>query len=55
MNSPRAAVGLDLAEAFELADAVIDVDDVVAGLEFGEIAEEAGGADFAAGAVQRRE
>ena len=45
-----AAVGLDLAEAFELADAVIDVDDVVAGFEFGEIAEEAGGANFAAGA-----
>ena len=46
-----AAVGFDLAEAFELADAVIDVDDEVAGLEFGEIAEEAGGADFAAGAI----
>ena len=46
-----AAVGVDLAQAFELADTVIDVDDEVAGLEFGEIAEEAGGANFAAGAI----
>ena len=46
-----AAVGLDLAQAFELANAVIDVDDVVAGFEFGEVSEEAGGANFAAGAI----
>ena len=46
-----AAVGFDQAQAFELADAVIDVDDEVAGFEFGEIAEESGGADFAAGAI----
>ena len=45
-----AAIGFDEAETFELADAVIDVDDEIAGLKFGEIAEEAGGANFAAGA-----
>ena len=36
------AVGFDEAQALELADTVIDVDDVVAGLEFGKIGEEAG-------------
>src|ERR1700676_63899 len=46
-----ASVGLDQAEAFELADAVIDVDDEVSGFQVGEIAEEAGGANFAAGAI----
>ena len=46
-----AAVRFDLAQAFELADAVIDVDDEVAGFQFGEIAEESGGANFAAGAL----
>ena len=49
-----AAVGFDLAKAVELADAVIDVDDVIAGLELGEIAEEAGGANFSAGALDGR-
>ena len=49
-----ASVRLDLAETLELADAVIDVDDEVAGLEFGEIAEKAGGADFTAGPVDGR-
>src|SRR6266403_400044 len=43
--------GFNLAKAFELADAVIHVDDVVSGFEFGKIAEETGGADFAAGAL----
>src|SRR5260370_9512954 len=44
-------VGFNLAEAFELADAVVDVNDEVAGLELGKIAEQAGGADFAAGTL----
>src|SRR5580692_224169 len=43
-----ASVGFDEAETFKLADAMIDVDDEIAGLKFGEIAEEAGGANFAA-------
>ncbi len=46
-----AAVGFDLAETIELADAVVHVDDEVAGLELGEIAEETGGANFSAGAL----
>ena len=46
-----AAFGFDEAEAFELADAVIDVNDVIAGLEFREIAEETRGANFAAGTL----
>ena len=37
----RAAV-FDLMQSLELADAVVDVDDVVAGLQLGKIAEEAG-------------
>src|SRR4029077_4562433 len=45
------AVGFDLAQALELADTMIDVHDEVTGLEFGEVAEEAGGADFLAGAL----
>ncbi len=45
------AVGLDLPQAIELADAVVDVHDEIAGLEFGKIAEEAGGANLAAGAL----
>src|SRR5580704_14076524 len=48
-----AAVGFDLAETLELADTVIDVDYEIAWLEFREIAEETGGADFATRAVQR--
>src|SRR5215471_2559371 len=41
----------DQAKAFKLADAVVDVDDEVARLEFGKIAEETGGADLAAGTL----
>jgi len=48
------AIRFNLAEAFELADAVIDVNDEVTGLELCEIAEEAGGADFLAGTLDRR-
>jgi hypothetical protein len=45
------AFGFDEAEAFKLADAVIDVNDEVTRLEFGEITKKAGGADFAAGTL----
>src|SRR5256885_3704584 len=45
------AVGFDLAKAFELADAVIHVDDKVAGLKIGEIAEESRRANFFAGTL----
>jgi len=47
------AIGFDLAEPFELADTVIHVNDEVSGSQFGEIGEEAGGADFVAGALDR--
>ena len=43
------SAGFDLAKALELADAVIHVDHVVAGLQLGKIAEETGGANLAAG------
>ena len=43
-----------LAQAFELADAVVHVDDKIAGLEIGEIAEEAGGFWARAGALRGR-
>ena len=43
-----------MAEALELANAVIDVNDEVAGLELGEIGEKAGSTDFTAGAVDGR-
>ncbi len=43
------AVGFNLAQAIELADAVVDVHDEIAGLEIGEIAEESGGANLAGG------
>src|SRR5260370_23878225 len=43
------STGLDLAKPFELADAVINMDNVVAGLQLGKIAEETGSANFAAG------
>ena len=43
----------DLAQAFELADAVIDVDHVVAGFEIAEIAEEAGGFGARTSALRR--
>src|SRR5260370_40276764 len=46
-------VGCDLPKSLELADAVIDVDDIVAGLQLGKIAEETGSANFAAGALDR--
>src|SRR5262249_4844086 len=46
-----AAIGFDLAQAIELTDAVIDVHDVVAGLQIGKVAEETGGANLAAGAL----
>ena len=45
------AVRFDLTEAFELADAVIDVNDEVAGLKFGEISEKSRSANFVAGAL----
>ena len=45
------AIGFDLAKSLELADAVIDVHDEVAGFEFREVAEEAGSANFLAGAL----
>jgi hypothetical protein len=47
------AIGFDLAEALELADAVIDVHDEVPRLELGEIAEEAGSANLTARPLQR--
>ncbi len=47
------SAGLDLAKSLELADAVIHVDHVVAGLQLGKIAEETRGANFAAGSVDR--
>ena len=46
------AVGLDQTESLELADAVIDVNDKVAGLQLREIGEKAGGANLAAGAFK---
>ena len=48
-----AAFGFDQAKAFKLSDAVINVNDEIAGFEFGEIAEETGGADFATGTLDR--
>src|SRR5260370_4756201 len=45
------AAVFDLAKALELADAVIHMDDVVAGLQLGKIAEEAGSTNLAAGAL----
>src|SRR5260370_5105949 len=47
------SAGCDLPKSLELADAVIDVDDIVAGLQLGKIAEETGSANFAAGALDR--
>jgi hypothetical protein len=44
-----ASLGFDEAEAFKLTDAVIDVNDKIAGLQLGEITEETRGANFAAG------
>ncbi len=49
-----AAFGFDQSQTFELPDAVIHVNDVIAGLQLGEIGEEAAGADFAAGAFDGR-
>src|SRR5260370_7578047 len=45
--------GFDLAKPLELADAVVHVNYVVAGLQLGKIAEETRGANFAAGSVDR--
>src|SRR6266478_4730739 len=45
--------GLDLAKSLELADAMVNVDHVVTGLQLGKIAEETGSANFAAGAFDR--
>src|SRR5260370_32999467 len=44
------SVGFDLAKSLKLTNAVIHVDHIIAGLQLGKIAEEAGGANFAAGA-----
>src|SRR5882757_1815400 len=46
-----AAVGFDLAKAFELADAVIHMNDKIAGFKISEIAEESRRADFFAGTL----
>src|SRR5260370_9416208 len=43
--------GFDLAKPLELADAVVHVNYVVAGLQLSKIAEETRGANFAAGSV----
>src|SRR5260370_27715825 len=48
---PVVAARFDLAKSLELADAVIHMDDVVAGLQLGKIAEEAGSTNLAAGAL----
>src|SRR5439155_22684439 len=46
-----AAVRFDLAKAFEPADAMIHVDDKIAGFKISEIAEESRRADFFAGTL----
>jgi len=43
------AVGFDLAKAFELADAVIHMDDEIAGFKIGEVTEESRRADLLPG------
>ena len=48
------AVGADLPQAFKLADAVIDVNHVIAGLEIGKIAEETGCLGPGTGSLRRR-
>ena len=50
MNSPRRPSDSISRKPLELPDPVIDVHDVIAGLEFGKIREEAGSTDLAAGA-----
>src|SRR5258707_12048154 len=47
------SAGFDLAKPLELADAMVHMDNVVAGLQLGKIGEEAGRANFAAGPVDR--
>ena len=47
-------IGFDLPQTLELPDAVIHVDDVVAGLEVRKVAEESGRADFLAGPLDGR-
>src|SRR5207247_9153469 len=46
--------GFDLAKTLELADAVIHVDHIVAGFQFGKIAKETGSANFPTGALDGR-
>src|SRR5882762_4629596 len=46
-------VGCDLAKTLKLPDAVIHMDHIVTGLQFGKIAEETGSPNFAAGALDR--
>src|SRR5712664_2492761 len=46
-------VRFDLTKSLELPNAVIDMDHIVAGLQFGKIAEETGSANFAAGPLDR--
>src|SRR5262249_42678292 len=48
-----AAFGLDQAQAFELPDAMVHVDDVISRLEFREVGKKAAGANLAAGAFNR--
>ncbi len=48
------AVRFDLAKPFELADAMIHVNDEVAGLQFGKVSEESGSANLVAGALDCR-
>src|SRR5260370_3919928 len=42
-------VGFDLTKSLELPDAVVHMDHIIAGLQFGKIAEETRSANFAAG------
>ncbi len=49
-----AAIGLDLPESFELADAVIHVHHEITGLKLRKIAEKSGRADLLAGPIDGR-
>src|SRR5260370_18056424 len=46
-------VGFDLTKSLELPDAVVHMDHIIAGLQFGKIAEETRSANFAAGPFDR--
>src|SRR6266850_6157562 len=48
------SAGFDLAKPLELADAVVYMDHIVARLQLGKIAEEAGSANLATGPLDRR-